>query len=144
MNQQANGFQPEIVVVFCRRSAAEKFDPMSAPASAPELRLKYASMTCSSKLELPHLFRVLEGGADGILLLACPVDGCARMTGSRSSGLRVERARKLLEEAGVGAGRIALERGLGLAGEEINRRVRAFAEVLRPLGPNPMKGVAGK
>jgi len=144
MNQAASGFVPEIVVLFCRQSVAGEIDPITAPKAASDLKLRFASLTCSSKLELPHLFRVLEGGADGVMLVACPVDGCARMTGSAMSGRRVERGKKLLESAGVGSGRLLLERGTGLTLEELVRRARAFAETLRPLGPSPMKGVLKK
>lgn len=142
MNQNG-GFQPEIVVAFCRRAVAEEIDPITAPKAAPELRLRFATLTCSSKLELPHLFRMLEGGADGLLLVTCPVDGCARQVGATMSGKRVERGQKLLDEAGVGGGRLALERGRNLTLDELVRRARVFAETLRPLGPSPMKGVGG-
>lgn len=144
MNQIATGFQPEIVVLFCRQSVAEDLDPMTAPLSAPDLRLKFASMTCSSKLELPHLFRVLESGLDGIMLVACPVDGCVRMQGSTLSGRRIERGKQLLAAAGLAPERITLERGRGLTVEELADRARRFVEILRPLGPNPMKGVPEK
>lgn len=146
MNQTVtgSGYEPEIVVIFCRQSVAADLDPMTAPLAAKELKLKFASMTCSSKLELPHLLRVLEGGADGILLVACPVDGCARMSGSTASGRRIERGRALLAEAGLPADRIALERGRGLSAEDLAERARKFATILRPLGPNPMKGVPEK
>jgi len=119
MNQIAtgSGYEPEIVVIFCRQSVAEDLDPMTAPLVAKDLKLKFASMTCSSKLELPHLLRVLEGGVDGILLVACPVDGCARMSGSTMSGRRIERGKALLSAAGLAPERLALERGRGLTVE---------------------------
>ena len=145
MNQvPGSGYEPEIVIVYCRQSVAADLDPMTAPHSAPDLRLKFASMTCSSKLELPHLFRVLEAGADGVMLVACPVDGCARMQGSTLSGRRIERGRKLLAASGLAPERLALERGRGLTAAELADRARRFAETLRPLGPNPMKGVPKK
>jgi coenzyme F420-reducing hydrogenase delta subunit len=145
MNQSpGSGFEPEIVIIFCRQSVAADLDPMTAPLAAKDLRLKFASMTCSSKLELPHLFRVMEGGMDGIMLVACPVDGCARMQGSTLSGRRIERGKKLLAEAGLAPERIVLERGSGLSAEQLADRARQFAEILRPLGPSPMKGVSQK
>ena len=143
MNRNA-GFQPEIVVIFCRQSVAADLDPMTAPLSAPDLRLKFASMTCSSKLELPHLFRVMESGVDGVMLVACPVDGCARMVGSTMAGRRIERGRKLLAEAGLPPERIAFERGRGLTAKDLADRARRFADTLRPLGPSSMKGVSEK
>jgi coenzyme F420-reducing hydrogenase delta subunit len=137
----ALGFRPEIVVLGCRQSVDEGLDPLTAPLSAPELKLRLEILPCSSKFELSHLFRTLAEGADGVLVLACPESDCRRLVGSTLANKRIERGRALLASAGLPPERLKLEHGPSLGLEAVIALARALAEEVRPHGPNPIKGV---
>ena len=96
-------------------------------------------MPCSSKVEIPHVLRILEQGADGVELVACPQDRCRFLVGSLRAEKRIERASGLLDEIRMGGARLGLSRRAKLAAEDLVALAAARAEAVRPLGPNPMK-----
>ena len=137
-------FTPEIVVLHCKQSVAE---PKRLPAAARESGrggLQFRLVPCGGKIQLPHLLRLLEAGDDGVIVFACPGEECRTLEGSGRLQRRVEYARELLSQAGVGAGRIALVRGRELSAQEALKRVDEFASAILELGPNPLKGAVAK
>ena len=101
-------------------------------------------VSCSSKVQLPHLLRLLETGAAGVIVFACPEEECRLLEGSSRIQRRIEYAQELLRQVGMGADRFALVRGREMGAEEALRLVDEFAGVVEKLGPNPVKGVGAK
>lgn len=137
-------FDPEIVVLYCQHSVAENANVTRDSQRASGFNVRPTMIPCSSKVEIPHLLRVLEEGADGLELVACPEEKCQFLVGSLMAEKRIERARRLLEEVGMGAERLGLSRAGGLSAEGLVGLAGARAEALKPLGPNPMKKGGGK
>lgn len=137
-------FTPEIVVLHCKQSVA---DPKRLPCVAQgsgRSGLQFRLIPCSGKIQLPHLLRMLEAGDDGVIVFACPERDCRTLEGSSRVHRRIEYARELLSQAGVGAGRLALVRGKEMGAEETLKLVDEFAGAIMKLGPNPVKGVGAK
>lgn len=100
------------VVLFvcanCVRSDGEG-DPLVAlydreRAFAPRV----TAVACTGKLQPEHLLKAFEVGADVVCVVACERDDCHRLEGSRRAAQRVEYVRGLLEESGVGGGRLLM------------------------------------
>jgi coenzyme F420-reducing hydrogenase delta subunit len=130
---------PEIVVLYCQHSVAPDADVAVAAQQARGFLLRPKMMPCSSKVEVPHLLRILEQGADGVELVACPEDKCRFLVGSLMAGKRVRRAKELLEEIRFGSERLGISHTQPLSAEGLLGLAKARAEVVKPLGPNPMK-----
>ena len=64
------------------------------------------SLPCSGKVTIPYLLKALENGADGVLLMTCPREACRFLEGSSRAGRRVRAVDDLMEETGLGRGRI--------------------------------------
>ena len=96
---------------------------------------------CSSKIQLPHLLRLLETGVDGVLVIACPEEECRLLEGSSRVQRRIEYARQLLSQVNLGAERLGIVRGKDMGVEEALAIVNEFAGKVSKLGPNPAKGV---
>ena len=133
-------FMPEIVLLYCRQSLADGVKPFEGPRSGQGFVAKLAPLPCSSKVEVGHMLKIIESGADGLLLVACPEGACQFLVGSTRAEKRVEHARGLFEQTGMAASRLALERGSKLSLDDILALGKEFAESLRSLGPNPAKG----
>ena len=140
----ASGFTPEIVVLHCKQSVSEPNNLPSAARGYGRSGLQFRLVPCSSKVQLPHLLRLLEAGADGVIVLACPEEECRFLEGSSRVQRRIEYARELVEQVGVGAERLALVRGKAMSAGEVLERVDEFAQAVAELGPNPVKGVGAK
>ena len=93
--------------------------------------LKPISLPCSGKVDIPYLTKAFETGADGVVLVTCQKNGCRHIEGNRRAGKRAAAVESLLEEIGMGAGRVAViecaENGAG----QVLSEIRQFMERVR-------------
>ena len=133
---------PEIALLYCQRATREEADVAAAAGSAAGCVVRPTLMPCSSKVEVSHLLRLLEHGADGVEVVACPEGGCRFLEGNDRAERRIGYARRLLDEARLGAERVGLSRGTALSAADLVGRAEARARTVRPLGGHPMKSTA--
>jgi len=131
-------FKPEIVVLYCRQSVDPDADLAAAVKKADGFSPRLVAMPCSSKVEVPHLMKVLERGADGVVVLACPENECKFLVGNVRAEKRVNYARGLLDQVGMGAERLGIARGSRLSAEEAMAVAEHRANQVRLLGKNPL------
>ncbi len=136
-----DSFQPEITLLYCRQCLAQGVKPMEGRRAGDGFSARLVMLPCSSKVQLPHLMRLLEAGSDGLQIAACPEKACQHLVGSNRAENRITYGQGLLAQVGMGAGRLGLERGAGLSLDDLLQMAGRRAEAVRALGPNPMKGV---
>jgi coenzyme F420-reducing hydrogenase delta subunit len=88
-------------------------------------------MPCSSKIQVPYLLKILEDGADGIEVIACPENSCKFLVGSRRVEKRIKYARGLLESISIGPEVLGITREHNLTLEHIIELVKQRAEVIK-------------
>jgi F420-non-reducing hydrogenase iron-sulfur subunit len=132
-------FDPEIVVLYCQHCIAQDANVTIASQRLRGVRVRPTMMPCSSKVEVSHLLRILEQGADGVELVACPEEKCRFLVGSLKAEKRIQYASRLLDEIRMGGERLGFSRKENLSAERLLSLAEARAEAVRPLGPNPMK-----
>ena len=137
-------FEPEIVVLYCQHSVAQDASITLHSERTSGFAVRSTMIPCSRKVEIPHVPKILEQGADGVELVACPEDKCRFLVGSLMAEKRVERARGALDEIGMGADRVGLSRSERLSAEGLIGLAEARATAVKPLGPNPMDQGEGK
>ena len=64
------------------------------------------SLPCSGKVNLLYLLKAFEKGADGVLLVTCRQGDCKFLEGNLRAQKRSEAVDALLEEIGLGRGRM--------------------------------------
>ena len=120
MSQSSGG--AEVVVYRCQRCGGPG-------RILNEPWIKERVLSCGGQLELIHILRAFEDAADGVLVAHCDPDQCGSLAGSTRAASRVERARSLLEEAGVQGDRLrALCCG---PRHDLLHEVRGFSDTLR-------------
>ncbi len=108
---RAEGTNPgEIVLVCCGRALEKRELGQEERLEHGSLVVRTAIIPCGSKVEVSYLFRILEEGADGVEVVACPDGKCQFLVGNLRAQRRVEYARRLLDAAGMGADRIGISR----------------------------------
>lgn len=148
MSHVAQGSAPgstepqEIVVVYCQGCVAEPLRRRQELHRSDGVQTRLVVVPCTSRLELPHLLRILERGVDGVQVVGCSQRACRFLVGSNVAAARVARARELLDAVGVGARRLGMSRGAGLDADALRQRGRQRADAARAYGPNPMRGRA--
>ena len=111
---------------------------LSYPAS-----IKIIRVPCTGKVDILHVMRAFEKGADGVYAVGCMEGDCHFNSGNFRARKRIEQAQKLLEAVGVGGERVAM---YNLSSSEAPRFVEIAVEMeakIREMGPNPIK-LAGK
>jgi F420-non-reducing hydrogenase iron-sulfur subunit len=96
-------------------------------------------MPCTGKVDLIHLLRSFEKGADGVYVVGCMEGECRFNSGNLRARKRVGQARKILDIVGIGGERVQM---FNLSSSEAPRFAQIAVEMtekIREMGPNPLK-----
>jgi len=109
------------------------------------MRLNYPSsiriirVPCTGKVDVLHILRCLERGADGVDVVGCREGDCHFQNGNFRARKRVEQAQHLLDRIGIGGQRVRM---CNLSSSDAPLFVR-YAEEMHAavlnLGPNPVR-----
>ncbi len=132
-------FEPKIVAFCCYYCA------YSAADLAGSLRLQYPAnirvieMPCSGKTDIRVLLQAFEEGADGVCVLGCMEGDCHFLKGNFRAKHRVEQAKKILDDTGIGGERLEMYNLSAAMGPRFAEIAREFTDRIRQLGPSPLK-----
>jgi coenzyme F420-reducing hydrogenase delta subunit len=133
---------PEITVLTCQYCGHVPVEMAGAERCSYPASAKVETVPCAGRVDLLHLLKAIEQGADGVLVLACPSGNCHHLSGSERAGIRVAYARDLLVETGLEADRLGYAQlGIG-QGETFAALVSEMTERIKSLGPSPMRQTA--
>ncbi len=114
------------------------------------MRLAYSSsikiilVPCTGKVDVIHMLRAFEKGADGVYVLGCIEGDCHFNNGNLRAKKRVAQVADILDKVGVGGERVAM---FNLSSSEAPRFVEIALEMterISALGPNPIKAAKQK
>jgi F420-non-reducing hydrogenase iron-sulfur subunit len=132
-------FEPEIIVFACHYCA------YAAADLAGSMRLQYPStirmvkLPCTGKLEVIHLLRALEAGADGVYAAGCLEGECHYLKGNLWARKRVDYVKTLLPEVGLEPERVEMYNMSSAMGAKFAEVATEFTERIKQLGPNPLR-----
>ena len=91
--------------LFCCSSS---FDPAEVERCCREQgdELRTIPLPCSGKVDILYLIKAFEAGADGVAIVACKQGECRYLEGNLRARKRAEAIDTLLEEVGLGKGRM--------------------------------------
>lgn len=101
--------------------------------------IKIVSLPCTGKVDIIHLLKAFEKGADGVCIVGCLEGECRFTKGNLMARKRVEQTQKILEAVGIGGERVRM---YNLSSSEAPRFVaiaKEMTEKISALGPNPIK-----
>lgn len=130
---------PHVVLLYCQHCVSAGTAARLTPGRCGDLTVKPVMLPCSGKLQVPHLLRLIEQGADAVQIIACPASTCRFLAGSARASRRVAYARGLLEQAHMGAERLGLVTARDLEADDVLALAAKRAEAARPLGTNRMR-----
>jgi coenzyme F420-reducing hydrogenase delta subunit len=94
-----------IHLFYCANSVTEtEFQGLQTQLDTDGLRM--LSLPCSGKATIPYLLKAFETGADGVVICTCPEAQCKHLEGNLRACKRAEAVEGLLEEMGLGKGRV--------------------------------------
>lgn len=99
-----NNMTPKIYLFHCATSCDQAELMRNYSRQANEIRI--ISLPCSGKLDILYLTKAFDTGADGVAIMMCREDECRYMEGNMRAKKRAQAIDELLQETGLGKGRI--------------------------------------
>ena len=121
----------KVYLFYCSSS----FD-MAEPVlhySEYEDELKAIPLPCSGKMDILYLTKAFETGADGVAIITCKQGECRYLEGDLRARKRAEAVDALLEETGLGKGRIVIIQMKDGGIEQVLREVEDFLAKIKSL-----------
>jgi F420-non-reducing hydrogenase iron-sulfur subunit len=95
-------------------------------------------LPCSGKIDVPYLIKAFETGADGVIIVTCESNECRNLEGNLRAQKRADAVDELLDEIGLGRGRVAVIHKTVAGVGQIIEAIGAFCTTIRHLtDPNP-------
>jgi F420-non-reducing hydrogenase iron-sulfur subunit len=99
--------QPLKIHIFCCSTSIDA-DELVRRFNHHGDELKAIPMPCSGKLDILYLTKAFETGADGVAVVTCKPGECQYLEGNLRAKKRVGAVDALLDETGLGKGRMAI------------------------------------
>jgi len=134
-----DSFEPVIIGFCCHYCAYTAADMAGSMRLFYPPNVKIVRVPCTGKVDVIHIMKAFQKGADGVYVAGCLEGDCHFKNGNIKALKRVEYVKKLLDEVGVGGDRLEMiNMSVGMGGV-FARTAAEFTEKIRSLGPNPIK-----
>ena len=96
------------IVAFCCENSSYKAAEAVDDDTVLDL-VDIVRLPCSGKVEVGVVLKCFEQGRLGVLILGCPVDNCAYITGNVRAKKRVATVKAALQNAGIEENRVHMD-----------------------------------
>ena len=100
--------------------------------------VKIILVPCTGKVDVIHMLRAIQKGADGVYCVGCLEGTCHYNEGNYRCRERVDHVRSLLEEVGLEADRVRMYNLSSGEGPTFAAYAKEMTEHIKELGPNPL------
>ncbi len=101
--------------------------------------IKIVKLPCTGRVDIIHLMKAMENGADGVFVAGCLEGDCHFQLGNLRAKKRVAYVRDLLDKIGVGKERVVMYNLSAGQGPRFAEIAREMTEKIREMGPSPLK-----
>jgi coenzyme F420-reducing hydrogenase delta subunit len=98
-----------------------------------DYEVKAIPVPCSGKVDILYLTKAFETGADGVAIVICKQGECQYLEGNLRARRRAEAIDALLEEIGLGKGRMVIIQMNDGGSEQVIREVEDFSNKIKAL-----------
>jgi F420-non-reducing hydrogenase iron-sulfur subunit len=134
-----DGFEPDLTAFTCIYCGSMAADTAGALRLTYPANVKLFRFPCTGKVDVEHILKAFEEGADGVYIVACPIGNCHHVHGNVRATRRLDYARELLEEVGIEGERVGIFYMSGSQAHAFASAARQMTERIRRLGPSPLK-----
>lgn len=101
--------------------------------------VRIVKLPCSGRVDIIHLMKAMENGADGVYVAGCLEGDCHYQVGNLRARKRVAYVKEIMDQIGVGGERVAMYNLSAGQGPRFAEIAREFTEKIRQLGPSPLR-----
>lgn len=137
-------YEPKIVALLCT------YCTYTAADMAGSMRLQYppgvrvVKLLCTGKVDVLYLLEIFAAGADVVMVSGCEIGDCHFLEGNLRAKERVEHAKQLLDEVGIGGDRLEMFHIGASDAPKWAEAVEMMTKRALELGPNPLRGRAAE
>jgi F420-non-reducing hydrogenase iron-sulfur subunit len=139
MAESGNGFEPDLTLLTCNYCAYMAGDTAGALRIEYPPNVKMVRLPCTGKIDVRYILAAFEQGADGVYVVACPIGNCHHVRGNERARARVDFAKKILDQIGLGSDRLEIFFISAGQGATYALKAREMTERVRKLGPSPLR-----
>lgn len=101
--------------------------------------IKIVKVPCTGRVDVIHILKAFEKGADGVYVAGCLEGNCHYLEGNIWARKRVEHVKKMLDRLGVGGDRLDMYNMSAAMAQKFADIATEMTERIRELGPSPVK-----
>jgi F420-non-reducing hydrogenase iron-sulfur subunit len=101
--------------------------------------IKIIKLPCTGKVDVLYLLKAFQNGADGVYVAGCMEGDCHFLTGNLRARKRVEYAKKILNDIGIGGDRLEIYNMSAAQGPRFVEVANEMMERIKTLGPSPIR-----
>jgi F420-non-reducing hydrogenase iron-sulfur subunit len=125
----------KIYIFYCANSL-EPRDLTHFHSQLNDKSFKAIRLPCSGKVNIPYLVKAFEAGAGGAVIVTCKLDECRNIEGNTRAQKRAQAVDSLIEEIGLGAGRITVIPLKEAGVEQVIKEIEAFCTKVKSMPPS--------
>ena len=132
------GFEPQILAFCCKYCAYAAGDLAGSMRLNYPANVKIIQVPCTGRVDMLHLLRAIEEGADGVYVAGCLEGECHFLEGNLKTKKKVTAVQKALAEIGIEPERVRMFNLSSAMGPRFAEIATEMTEAIRALGPTPM------
>ncbi len=136
-------FEPEITAFYCVYCGYMAADTAGALQVQYPANVKFIRLPCTGKTDIRYLLEAFEQGADGVYVVACPIGNCHHVRGNERGRARLQRAKQILDDIGLGGERLDMFFMSGSQSHTFAMAAQTMTDRIREMGPNPLRIAPG-
>ena len=133
-------FQPRIVGFCCKYCAYAAADLAGSMRLSYPASIKISQVPCTGRVDVIHVLRALEEGADGVMIAGCLEGECHFLEGNLKARKRITQVKALLKRIGMEPDRVEMFNLSSAMGPRFAEISREMARRIQDLGPSPIPG----
>ena len=137
------GWRPKIVAFCCHYCAYTAADLAGASRLQYSPSVEIVRIPCTGKVDVIHILKAFEAGADGVYVAGCLDGDCHFINGNLRAKPRVALAKKLVAEAGLEPERLDMFQLSAAEGDRFRQIADEMTARITKLGPTPLARAKG-
>jgi F420-non-reducing hydrogenase iron-sulfur subunit len=134
-----HSFEPRILAFCCNWCSYAGADLAGVSRIQYPTNVRILRVMCTGRIEPRHIFSAFEAGADGVVVSGCHPGDCHYISGNLRAEEMINKMKKLLNIIGFDEQRLKLQWVSASEGQLFADYISEFVDLIKTLGPNPMK-----
>lgn len=132
-------FEPRILAFCCKYCAYAAADLAGSMRLSYPPNIKVIQVPCTGRVDIIHLLRAIEDGADGVYVAGCLEGECHFIEGNLRARKRVNYVKEVLKDIGIETERIEMYNLSSAMGPRFAEIAQEMTQKIKELGPSPVR-----